>query len=662
MIFFDVKISNMTCLVNHLGNITFTSYLMEAVTQYFAQLKKALAQEKEEDLIQFRKMVTALTPTQRREKGFSWNPAIVKKVGYAIGDRVSIQIYRTQHADKDHRMRPGDNVQVYSTNPSRQGLMKSGVIQHVTKTNMRIILNTRDIPDWIHEAAIGVDLEFDDRTYQEMENAIRIVETAHGNRLAELRDILIGIKKPNDSRISYQELENSTLNSSQKKAVHHIQNTPEVSFIHGPPGTGKTTTLIESVERVLLSENCVLITTPSNAAADLLTERLNKKNINTIRIGNISRIDEDVLEHTLDFIVSRHLDTKQVKKIRIEAAAARKEAERYRRSFGQEERAERKIMYKEAEDLSAWATDLENRIVEKTLDTAQAIVTTLVGSSNRVLEKRKFFTVFIDEAAQALEPACWIPILKASKLVMAGDPFQLPPTIKSHGAKKDGLEITLLEKNLNHPDHTKLLNIQYRMNHAIMGFSNEWFYDGSLSADKSVESHTLIQEQGSPIEWIDTAGCDFAEKNNLETNSKFNPEEYFILREHLLSLDILEREKDFPSIGIISPYREQVLFMQTQVEEDHDLSKLNIDVDTIDSFQGQECDIIYISLVRSNLKSEIGFLKDYRRMNVAMTRARKKLIIIGDTATIAADPFYRKLIEYCEKINGYRSAWEFMNP
>jgi predicted DNA helicase len=395
---------------------------------------------------------------------------------------------------------------------------------------------------------------------------------------------------------------------------------------------------------------------------DVLTERLAESGLNVVRIGNISRVDESILSHTLDWQISNHPDSKHIKKVKIEAAELRRQAKRYKRSFGPEERRNRGQMFKEAGQLNAWARQLEERLLNHVLASAQVITCTLVGAANEVLQKRHFRTVLIDEAAQALEPACWIPILKASRVVLAGDPFQLPPTVKSRAAEKKGLNVTLIEKCLQRLEHTSLLKVQYRMNETIMGFSNQRFYDGALRAAEGVKEHRLPVADNHPLVFIDTAGCGFDEKLQVAYLSRFNPEEFLILREHLYALIKAHREMELepPEIAIISPYREQVKYMDTAISEDSELADQPLTINTIDGFQGQESDVVYISLVRSNAKGEIGFLKDYRRMNVAMTRARRQLIVIGDSATIGHDPFYTEFLEYCEKYGEYRTAWEFM--
>jgi ATP-dependent RNA/DNA helicase IGHMBP2 len=373
-------------------------------------------------------------------------------------------------------------------------------------------------------------------------------------------------------------------------------------------------------------------------------------------------VDENIVKHTLEGQLSAHPESKNIKKIKIQAAELRRISRTYKRKFGYDERSQRELLKKEANDMSAWANELEKKLIEQLLDSADVIICTLVASANSVLDGRKFRTVVIDEAAQALEPAAWIPILKASRVILAGDPFQLPPTVKSQEAKKGGFDKTLLEKCLPRLPSVNFLDVQYRMNAAIMGFSNRWFYDGLLRAHPSVvDRQTPILHEEKAVVFIDTAGCGFDEQIHPENKSRFNPEEFFVIREHLYQfLHLFPYEK--PSIGMISPYREQIVWIKNDLENDDILKSENLTVQTIDGFQGQERDVIYISLVRSNTKSEIGFLTDYRRMNVAMTRARMKLVVVGDSGTVGNDKFYKEFLEYVEAEGTYRSAWEFMKP
>ncbi len=525
---------------------------------------------------------------------------------------------------------------------------------------MKIILNTKELPDWLELGMLGVDIMFDDRPYLEMEKTMQQLISASQNRLAELRSVMYAQSPPRFRNLS-KRYEVPTLNDTQNEAVNSILAAEDVAVVHGPPGTGKTTTLVEAVKFLCETEKTVLVTAPSNTAVDLLTERLSSKGLRVVRIGNISRVDEEIVKHTLDMQLAGHPENKNIKKIRKEAAETRRKAQRYRRRYGRAQSLERKHLFKQAGQLTAWAKQLEDQLIDQIVERAQVITCTLVGSANEVLARRKFRTVVIDEAAQALEPATWIPITKAHKVIMTGDPHQLPPTVKSIEAAKRGLEVTLIEKCLKRFDKSSLLRIQYRMNEVIMGFSNQQFYRNKLQAAGEVRHHRLETIQNHPLIFIDTAGCGFEEQLEEMYQSRYNPGEYQILEEHLLLLRSDMAGKLLPSIALISPYREQVRHMKRAVEKDTNLQSMPITVKTIDGFQGQERELVYISLVRSNTKSEIGFLKDIRRMNVAMTRAKKQLIVIGDSATIGAHPFYQSFLEYCENHGSYQTAWEYMH-
>lgn len=627
------------------------------------QLKQLLAIEKQADLDFFKTVIQNKPLEQRRAEGFTWYPLSIKASGYTYGERAFVTVEHSGNPDDPHQFRSGNVVNLFTKQTDVYKPELSGTIHFISKNAMRIILNSKDLPDWLGGGSIGVDLLFDDRTYLEMERALDKVINAKGDRLAELRDIFLNKKPqyilPNTS----SELWNiEKLNKSQNKAVQSIAQTQDIAIIHGPPGTGKTTTIVAAVKKLTQTENTILVTAPSNTAADLLTERLSNEGLQVVRVGNISRVDESIVRHTLESQLSNHPESKNIKKIKIKAAELRRQARAFKCRFDHDARSKREELKQEAREMSAWANDLEKRLIEEILDAAQVITCTLVGAAHSILDGRKFRTVVIDEAAQALEPAAWIPILKASRVILAGDPFQLPPTVKSMEAQRAGLSTTLIEKAIKRRSNINLLNVQYRMNQTIMQFSNIWFYDKQLSAHPSVSERVLRNFNGeNPVVFIDTAGCGFEEKQHAENLSRYNPEEFYILREHLYQyLDIFPYEK--PSIGIISPYREQVVTMEKEIEEDSLLNELDITVSTIDGFQGQERDVIYISLVRSNEKKDIGFLSDYRRMNVAMTRAKMKLVVIGDSATIGENKFYKTFLDYVDTEGSYNSAWSFMKP
>ena len=623
----------------------------------FQQLLDALLIEKEEDFERFKAHVQSLSLDEKRKQGYTWNPLEVVGSGYTFGERAFVIVQRNKTLDHPHVFQSGKTVNFYTLQAGVKNPERVGVINFVDKNKMKIILNAKDLPDWMGLGMLGVDLLFDERTYLEMEKALKEVMEAKGNRLAELRNIFLG-KAENKFSAFQNPITVPTLNEFQNNASNQILSSLDVAIIHGPPGTGKTTTIVQAIKLLAKTEMNILVTAPSNTAVDLLTERIAGEGLRVVRIGNISRVDEKLIMHTLDAQLAAHPESKNIKKVKIQSAEIRRTARKFKRNFGHEERIKRRELLKEAKELSAWANHLEERLIDQILSSANVITATLVGSSNSILKKLKFNTVIIDEAAQALEPASWIPIIRASRIILAGDPLQLPPTIKSFKAKSQGLGKTLIEKGIERLPHISLLKIQYRMNETIMGFSNQQFYNNALFADDSIAK--LQIGNTSPLLFIDTAGCSFDEVVNPGFHSKHNPDEFNILREHLYQLvESFGKGENF-EIAIISPYREQVVYMKQNIAEDEILSKCSIRVGTIDGFQGQESDIVYISLVRSNNQGEIGFLKDYRRMNVAMTRAKRKLVIIGDSATIGGDSFYAAFLDYCDKNGLYQSAWEYM--
>ena len=628
---------------------------------YLERMLSALQTEREEDFLQFKEMIQSVPLQERIELGYSWYPVKVERAGYAIGDRAFVVVERLAKRDSPHQFRDGSTVSFFIQHPDGKTKEKTGVINFIERNRMKIILNTKDIPEWIDESGLGLDMLFDERSYEEMEKVLQKVIKADKNRVAEMRSILHGLHPAlfSDYRIPCNLKQ---LNDSQNDAISSILSAKDVAIVHGPPGTGKTTTLVQAIRELNAREGTVLVCAPSNAAVDLLTERLAAEGLNVVRVGNISRVDEDLLRHTVDYIMAHHPERKNINKIRAQASECRRKAKRYRRSFGIRERENREKLQQEAGDLSAWANQLENRLLDEILDGADVIASTLVGAAHPTIDKYKFRTVVVDEAAQALEPAIWIPLCKAEKIVLAGDPFQLPPTVKSLDARRMGLTVTTMERCLEHVP-AALLDTQYRMNQVIMEFSNMHFYDGKLKAHETVRNHRLESDEGEPVIFIDTVGCGF-EEQVVEVQgrfpSRYNPDEFGVIREHLLQLTALLPAESLPSIALISPYREQVIYMQSMINDDAELKKMPITINTIDGFQGQERDVVYITLVRSNPKGEIGFLNDYRRMNVAMTRARKKLVVVGDSGTIGQDKFYDAFLNYCEKKAAYHTAWEFM--
>ncbi len=614
--------------------------------------------EKEEDFRQYTQFIKSNSIQQRKLQGMSWYPIEIKETGYGLGDYPFIIAERTNMRDVPHHFNGGKTVGIFTQHPEYPGEEVNGVVHFSERNKVKIVLYANELPDWLDMGKIGINLLFDENAYKEMDAALKQVINAEKGRLAELRDILYGEKEARFDKIDTR-ITNDRLNDSQLDAVRKIVAAKDVAVIHGPPGTGKTTTLVAALKELIKEKKPVLLCAPSNTAADLLTEKIAQQGMKVVRIGNLSRIDEAILEHTPEGILAKHPEMKRVKTIKKQVDEYRRMASKYKRKFGRDERDQRNLLLKEAKSLAWEAIDIENSLVDAIISGADAITCTLVGSMNKFIADREFHTVIIDEAAQALEPSTWIPITKAQKVILSGDPFQLPPTLKSFEAQKGGLNITLIEKCIHRLPEVSLLTTQYRMHEDIMGFSNQYFYKGNLIAHSSVKTHSLGIETGFlPVEFIDTAGCSFDEKTNPESRSIFNPAEFQVIYKHLENL-AQDKGSGF-SVGIISPYREQVVYMEEQFKNlSGEFSHLQIDINTIDSFQGQERDVIYISLVRSNDKGEIGFLSDYRRMNVAMTRSRKKLVMIGDSGTLGSHSFYNELLEYIEHNGSYRTAWEF---
>ncbi|HFA51053.1 MAG TPA: AAA family ATPase, partial [Bacteroidetes bacterium] len=409
-------------------------------------LSKLLAIEKQKDFEQFRAFVQSLPLSERVSEGYAWYPVQVAKSGYTYGERAYVTLERTKKTELQHQFRAGQPVRFFTNSDEVTKPEKSGVIHSLTRKRMKVILSSKDLPDWLTAGSLGVDLEFDERTYREMEKALKKTKEAKGNRLAELRRIILGEQPAQFAKLP--EVQLAQLNEPQNAAVNQILAAEDVAVVHGPPGTGKTTTLVQAVKQLCLVENTVLVCAPSNTATDLLTERLADEGLRVLRIGNISRVDEKIVQHTLEAQIAAHPDSKTIKKVRQEAVETRRKAMKFKRRFGGEERRGRGEMFREAGQLSGWARRLEEQLLERLLDGAQVITCTLVGSANKVLGNRRFRTVVIDEAAQALEPATWIPIARCSKVVLAGDPFQLPPTVKSNEARRGGFGITMIEKCL----------------------------------------------------------------------------------------------------------------------------------------------------------------------------------------------------------------------
>ncbi|WP_184543087.1 AAA domain-containing protein [Mucilaginibacter sp. FT3.2] len=626
---------------------------------YFKKLLDLLNKEKEEDRSAYLKLTENTSAADRRAQGLSWYPIAIRNTEPGRGDYINVEVERTTHQDLSHQLRFGVPAALFSNHDPKKDRVE-GIITYQGGNRLKITLYTDELPDWARDGKLGIDLLFDNNSYDEMLKAIKQASTLSEKTEGRIVNILTGNTTPVFNTPT-QPLVISRLNTSQLAAVTKIVTAQDLAIVHGPPGTGKTTTLVQAIN--LLAKQTrkqILVVAPSNTAVDLLSEKLADEGLNVLRIGNPNRVSEKLVSLTLDSKMAEHADNKLIRTLKKQASAYKDMAHKYKRSFGKSERDQRKALFNEAHKIMKDVALTEQHIIDDLVSKAQVITATLVGSNHYTIREVKFETVVIDEAGQALEPACWIPILKAQKVILAGDHLQLPPTIKSNDAARAGLSTTLLEKCVAlHPEAVVLLDEQYRMNEAIMGFSSREFYGDRLKAHSSVANRLLFNGD-MPVTFIDTAGAGFEEQQ--AGTSTFNPDEAALLFKHLnrLVTEIDPTEK-FPSVAIISPYKEQIRVLNDQLHNNPGLLSFldNISVNTIDSFQGQERDVVYISLVRSNADGEIGFLSDIRRMNVAMTRARKKLIVIGDSATLTRLQFYADFVTYAEKLGGYQSAWEY---
>ena len=575
----------------------------------------------------------------------------LKETSYGLGGNLEISV-QLEKETEIYGFNVGGVVSVFNTDDNiKSKHILYATVKFVKDNKLVLLTNSDEYPEDLDQGKLGLDITVDDRTYKVMEHTLNLfINSEESEKTSVLKKIWgdQDYRKINRS----QNFQNSTLNEWQQEAVNLSIQSEDVVAIHGPPGTGKTTTLVQCIKQAVKEEGRTLVTANSNAAVDHLVKCMLKEGLNVVRIGNIARIDEDVLKTQIDLKIQNNSEFKLIKDLKKRAKDARGKAEKYKRSFNSEDRENRKFWYKESRDLIKDARKTEKYLIQKTIEEAQVVATTLIGSDSEILREFQFKTAFVDEAAQALIPAALTPFKRAERLILAGDPFQLPPLVKNDQAAKEGLSHSLLELIMQNSDQrTVKLKTQYRMDEIIMGFSNKQFYENELLADSSVMNHGLHDDGYKPIEFIDTAGCGYNESFSKSGRSLRNENEVDIVKSRIEQLQPYLGEL---SVGVISPYRGQVNYLKDCLPD------YSNSINTIDAFQGQEKDIIIVSLVRSNEDLIIGFLKDYRRMNVAMTRARKKLIIIGDSATVGGDKFFGNLLEFIETNGSYRSAWEYM--
>lgn len=660
----------------------------------------------------FRKLTEQMGMQRKVKRGDAWFPLQVGKSFYNSLNQTAIEVFRTSDQDIEHNFEFGRPVMFFmvkkigkNENQGNTALQQpenaSDANHKVQNSNLkvqsikyfsftgtvsyvdgdRMVITVPDSAPLLElqqsTDPIGVQLSFDETSYKLMFEALDRVMKAKNNRLAYLRDLFYSHQKA--GRFSFEPMKFPWLNPTQERAVNEVLWAKDVAIVHGPPGTGKTTTLVEAINETLMRESQVLVCAQSNMAVDWISEKLVDRGINVLRIGNPTRVNDKMLGFTYERRFESHADYPQLWAIRKAIRELRKNRKKGSENYHQK-----------MDRLKSRAAEIELRINAELFGEARVIACTLVGSAHHLLEGMKFGTLFIDEAAQALEAACWIPMRRASRVILAGDHCQLPPTVKSIAALRAGLGKTLMERIAeNKPEVVTLLKIQYRMNDEIMRFSSDWFYGGKVESAPQIKYRSVL-DYDHPITWIDTSdkenqitieGEDAPEDSASASsaasaanqNSDLNFKEQFMgesfgrinkaeaeltlltLAEYFTKIGkqrVLEERID---VGIISPYRAQVQYLKKLIKKYEFFKPYRrlISVNTVDGFQGQERDVILISLVRSNDEGQIGFLKDLRRMNVAMTRARMKLIILGNKDTMTKHPFYKKLWEYVEAINNY---------
>ena len=660
----------------------------------------------------FRKLTEQMGMQRKVKRGDAWFPLQVGKSFYNSLNQTAIEVFRTSDQDIEHNFEFGRPVMFFmvkkmgkNENQGNTALQQpenaSDANHKVQNSNLkvqsikyfsftgtvsyvdgdRMVITIPDSAPLLElqqsTDPIGVQLSFDETSYKLMFEALDRVMKAKNNRLAYLRDLFYSHQKA--GRFSFEPMKFPWLNPTQERAVNEVLWAKDVAIVHGPPGTGKTTTLVEAINETLMRESQVLVCAQSNMAVDWISEKLVDRGINVLRIGNPTRVNDKMLGFTYERRFESHADYPQLWAIRKAIRELRKNRKKGSENYHQK-----------MDRLKSRAAEIELRINAELFGEARVIACTLVGSAHHLLEGMKFGTLFIDEAAQALEAACWIPMKRASRVILAGDHCQLPPTVKSIAALRAGLGKTLMERIAeNKPEVVTLLKIQYRMNDEIMRFSSDWFYGGKVESAPQIKYRSVL-DYDHPITWIDTSneenqitieGEDAPEDSASASsaasaanqNSDLNFKEQFVgesfgrinkaeaeltlltLAEYFTKIGKQRVLSESIDVGIISPYRAQVQYLKKLIKKYEFFKPYRrlISVNTVDGFQGQERDVILISLVRSNDEGQIGFLKDLRRMNVAMTRARMKLIILGNKDTMTKHPFYKKLWEYVEAINNY---------
>jgi ATP-dependent RNA/DNA helicase IGHMBP2 len=644
---------------------------MNGAIEQLGELAEALVNEQREEEKRLAAVIEGKSLRVRRSEGVTWSPVSIEDQDFTFGGRVRLMVKMQHNAGLSGAFRTGSPVSIYQANesgaPQVPAEVRIGIVRKANAASLEIILDGTPLTAAETHERWTLDGRSDDRTFQRMARALSHWINTDDEGEQGIRNGLLdngALPEVVKHELPQTSLTGppSAINAQQQAWLTDALNEPVLSLLHGPPGTGKTTALLAYVVEMVHRKKRLLLTAPSNAAVDLLVAGCAERGISAVRMGHPMRLSDEVQRFGLDMLVEEDPEYKQVRDLRKRAKKAWQIVDRFHRNFGSEQRSERAAARHDAKSLQKEAFELERFIAERIIRQAYVVCATLSGSASEALATEKFDCVIIDESGQAMLPAALIAMRKSNRYILAGDPFQLPPVIKSDKARKMGLDESALARFMRSKSCAQritLLTEQYRMHPDIMAPSSEWFYEGRLQAAPEMLLHALPDILRSPWTFIDSAGCGFDEEKEEGSASTFNAAEAeFVLQR---TLEILQACPAF-QVGVIAPYRAQVAELMRQFDalEVQAGMRERVEFATVDAFQGQERDAIVISLTRSNSEGEVGFLKEYRRTNVAMTRAKHHLLMIGDGATLGSDSFYHQLIERAEESRAYFSAWEWL--